>query len=100
MMRASAVADQTRSTWGGGVPGAALPFLRGLARSLCPTATLTPALQLQHTLLACSLMQAPDSSWVGRCGPRAFLQLTHDSLQLVTPLRGRFVPSRGPLNSG
>jgi TniQ protein len=47
------------------------------------TATLTPVLQLQHTLLACSLMQAPDSSWVGRCGPRAFLQLTHDLLQLV-----------------
>jgi hypothetical protein len=28
-------------------------------------------------------MQAPDSSWVGRCGPRAFLQLTHNLLQLV-----------------
>jgi hypothetical protein len=47
------------------------------------TGALTPVLQLQHTLLACSLMQPPDSSWVGRCGPRTFLQLTHDLLQLV-----------------
>jgi hypothetical protein len=47
------------------------------------TAPLTPVLQLQHTLLACSLMQPPDPSWVGRCGARAFLQLTHDLLQLV-----------------
>lgn len=47
------------------------------------TAPLTPVLQLQHTLLACSLLQAPDSSWVGRCGPRTFLQLTHDLLQLA-----------------
>jgi hypothetical protein len=47
------------------------------------TATLTRVLQLQHTLLACSRLQAPDSWWVGRCGPRAFLLLTHDLLQLV-----------------
>jgi hypothetical protein len=45
--------------------------------------TLTPVLQLQHTLLSCSLMQAPDTAWAGRCGPRTFLQLTHDLLQLV-----------------
>jgi hypothetical protein len=44
---------------------------------------LSPVLQLQHTLLACSLSQAPDTSWAGRCGPRTFLQLTHDLLQLV-----------------
>ena len=47
------------------------------------TATLTPVLQLQHTLLSCSLMQTPDAAWVGRCGPRTFLRLTHDLLQLV-----------------
>jgi TniQ protein len=40
-------------------------------------------LSLQQTLLACSLMQRPGPSWVGRCGPRAFLRLAHDLLHLV-----------------
>jgi len=43
----------------------------------------SPVLHLQQTLLACSLMQRPDPLWVGRCGPRAFLQLAHDLLQLM-----------------
>jgi TniQ len=43
----------------------------------------SPVLALQQTLLACSLMQRPDPSWVGRCGPRTFLRLAHDILHLV-----------------
>jgi hypothetical protein len=51
-----------------------------------PMSTARPqsrVLHLQQTLLACSLMERPDPLWVGRCGPRRFLQLTDDLLQLV-----------------
>ncbi|MEP7303885.1 MAG: hypothetical protein ABJA98_00070 [Acidobacteriota bacterium] len=57
--------------------GASFNLPRGTARRP------SPVLHLQQTLLACSLLQQPNPFWVGRCGPRAFLQLTHDLLQLV-----------------